>query len=192
MGLSAAILCLAALAPAVARAAPQWAETPYEYVVLDQDIRSTLTDFGRNLGMAVSLSDGVKGRVWGRIDADSAGGFLDRLAEQNGLNWYFDGAVLHVSAAGEYATRVIPTGGLRGNDVIDQMQRLDLADDRFGMRGGTDIVTVSGPPAYVAVVRDLVQNMQPVAAIPDGDDPRVRVFRGRIGSEDVAVADPEP
>lgn len=185
-------MCFCMALPSVAVAAPDWSETPYDYVVLDQDIRATLTDFGRNLGIAVSLSDAVSGRVRGRVEGATAGEFLDRLTDSNGLNWYFDGAVLHVSTAAEYATRVVPTGGLRSDRLIEEMARLDLADARFGIRGGGDTLSVSGPPAYVSMVRDFVQNMQPAPAAPDGDDPRVRVFRGRIGSEEIAAANPQP
>lgn len=185
-------LILCALIPGFAKAAPEWADEPYEYVVLDQDIRATLTDFGRNMGIAVSLSDAVKGRVRGRINADSAGEFLNRLADANGLNWYFDGAVLHLSTAGEYATRAVPTGGLRSAELLDEMDRLKLADDRFDIRGGADVISVSGPPAYVEMVRDFVQTMQPPPAAPNRDHPSVRVYRGRVGSEEIAAVSPTP
>lgn len=175
-----------------ATAAPDWADAPYEYVVLDQEIRATLTEFGRNLGIAVLLSDGVSGHLRGRIDASTAGGFLDRLTESNGLNWYYDGAVLHVSAASEFATRTLPTGGVRSDNVVEQLHRLDLADDRFGIRGAGDVLSVSGPPAYVAAVQQVVQNMQPPPAAPDQDHPYVRVFRGRTGGESIAAANPQP
>ncbi|MDH2326588.1 hypothetical protein QCN27_06880 [Cereibacter sp. SYSU M97828] len=190
--MKAACAVLPLCAPGPALAAPVWSDTAYGYVVLDQDIRATFTDFGRNLGIAVSLSDAVKGRVRGRVDAETAGAFLDRLTESNGLNWYFDGAVLHVSAASEYATRTVPAGGMRSEDVLAEMQRLDSADDRFAIRGGGDVISVSGPPAYVAAVRDVVQNMQPAVAAPDQDHPHVRVFRGRIGGESIATATPQP
>lgn len=183
---------MAMLFAAVGQAAPPWAETPYGYVVLDQDIRATLTDFGRNLGLAVSLSDTVGGQVRGRIEADTAGAFLDRIADANGLNWYFDGAVLHVSTAGEYATRVIATEGVDSASVLPEMQRLGLADERFDLRSDSNggVISVSGPPAYVAMVREFVQNMQPRMAVADGDDPRVRVYRGRVGHDEVTTPQP--
>lgn len=190
--LQAAVALLSTLLASPVLAVPAWSDAPYDYVVLDQDIRATFTDFGRNLGIAVSLSDTVKGRVRGRVDATTAGEFLDRLSDSNGLNWYFDGAVLHVSAASEYATRTVPIGGLRSEDVIAGLDRLEIADDRFDIRGGTGVVSVSGPPAFVAAVRDYVQNMQPAPAAPDQDHPNVRVFRGRIGGETVATAIPNP
>lgn len=167
-----------------ATAAPAWFDTPYNYIVLDQDIRVALTEFGRNLGMPVVLSDVVKGRVRGRIEARQAGEFMERLASANGLTWYFDGSILHVSADTEFVTRVLDAGRLSGEAVEKRMHELGLADERFSVRGSRDgnVITVSGPPAYVAVVDQLVQRMQP-APVVAGDYPRVRVFRGGVETE---------
>lgn len=173
-----------------AQALPDWAATPYEYVVLDQDIRATLTDFGRNLGLAVSLSDAVKGHVRGRVEAQTAGDFLDRISEANGLNWYFDGSILHVSAASEFATRIVATEGADGAAVLPELQRLGLADDRFGIRQSGHMISVSGPPAYVETVRGFIAGMRPATVAAQGDDPRVRVFRGRVGNEETPIPQP--
>lgn len=177
-------------APALADT-PEWAAAPYDYVVLDQDIRTTLTEFGRNMGLSVALSDAVRGRSHGRVDATSAGEFLETLARTNGLVWYFDGAVLHVSAAREFATRILPVNGGDGAAVLRDMRDLGLTDDRFTLRvaEGGRAISVSGPPAYVATVEQAVRTAHPTLAAA-GDDPRVRVYRGRVGIEDVPTAPP--
>jgi type III secretion protein C len=180
----------AVFAQPVAAAQPDWFEEAYAYVVLDQDVRTTLTEFGRNLGIPVVLSDAVKGRVRGRIEATNAGEFLERLSGANGLTWYSDGAVLHVSADTEFATRVLDAGRLNAEQVTRKMQELGLADDRFSLRGARSgrVITVSGPPAFIAAADQLVQRMQPEPVVA-GDDPRVRIFRGGIETE-VVLASP--
>lgn len=171
-----------------AEAAPAWSGSAYNYVVLDQDVRVALTEFGRNVGLPVVLSDAVNGRVRGRIEAKTAGEFIDRLAATNGLVWYFDGSVLHVSADREFVTRVIDAGRLRGDVVANEMRDLGLADERFSLRAARNgnVITVSGPPAYINVVSQLVERLQPEPVIA-GDDPRVRVFRGGVMTEVVAT-----
>lgn len=179
--------------PAIA--APAWFDSAYNYVVLDQDVRVALTEFGRNVGLPVVLSDAVNGRVRGRIEAKSAGEFIDRLADTNGLVWYFDGSVLHVSADKEFVTRVIDAGRLRGDVVANEMRDLGLADERFSLRAARNgnVITVSGPPAYINVVNQLVERLQPEPVVA-GDDPRVRVFRGGVMTEMVSTgpADSSP
>jgi type III secretion protein C len=171
-----------------AMAAPGWAASAYNYVVLDQDVRVALTEFGRNVGLPVVLSDAVNGRVRGRIEAKTAGEFIDRLAATNGLVWYFDGSVLHVSADKEFVTRVIDAGRLRGDVVANEMRDLGLADERFSLRAARNgnVITVSGPPAYINVVNQLVERLQPEPVVA-GDDPRVRVFRGGVMTEVVST-----
>src|ERR671930_240108 len=71
---------------------PSWFARPFQYVVINQDVRGILTEFGRNMGVPVILSDKVGGRVRGQVverakSQESAGEFLTRLAEANGLTW---------------------------------------------------------------------------------------------------------
>ncbi len=188
-GVALALLLAAGLVLASpAEAAPAWSRSPYNYVVLDQDVRVALTEFGRNVGLPVVLSDAVNGRVRGRIEAKTAGEFIDRLAATNGLVWYFDGSVLHVSADREFVTRVIDAGRLRGDVIANEMRDLGLVDERFSLRAARNgnVITVSGPPAYINVVNQLVERLQPEPVIA-GDDPRVRVFRGGVLTEVVST-----
>lgn len=186
-----AFLAMVSFFAVPAAAAPKWFDTAYDYVVLDQDVRTALTEFGRNLGLPIVLSDAVSGRVRGRIEAKSAGEFLDRLSGANGLVWYFDGSVLHVSADREFVTRVLDAGRLSGKEVARQMQEFGLADERFSLRATPSghVIIVSGPPAYINVVEQLVERMQPEPLVA-ADDLHVRVFRGGVMTE-VVVARPE-
>src|SRR5262245_30380884 len=66
---------------------PNWFARPFQYVVINQDVRGILTEFGRNMGVPVILTDKVGGRVRGEVverakrDAgyQTAGDFLTRL-----------------------------------------------------------------------------------------------------------------
>lgn len=159
--------------------ARNWQAQPYRYLVLDQDIRDTLTDFGRNLGLPITLTEAVQGRVRGQIQAATAGEFLDALARSNGLVWYFDGSILNISSDSELQTRVVPTAAGGGQLVVQEIERLGLRDPRFALRvsGDGSVITVSGPPAYIATVGQVATAIQP-EPLADRDDPRVRVFRG--------------
>src|SRR5215467_12656878 len=109
------VVVAAALTAPLARAhamEPKWPTGPYKYLVIDQDIKGVLSEFGRNVDMPVDLSDQVKGRLRGRLPTASAKEFLDSLCESYGLVWYFDGAVLHVNAKAELKTELISIGRL--------------------------------------------------------------------------------
>ncbi|MBY5378370.1 type III secretion protein (plasmid) [Rhizobium leguminosarum] len=180
------LACFLAVLFASARvdaASPGWFATPYNYVVLDQGVRIALIEFGRNLGLPVVVSDKIDGRIRGRIDAKTAGQFVDQVANANGLTWYFDGAVLHVSSDEEFTTRVIDVGRLQPDAVAKEMRAVGFADERFSLQSSPNgnSIRVSGPPAYVNIVGQLVESMQPESSV-NGDDPRVRVFRGGVAT----------
>ena len=86
-----AVLCriplIAALSatPAMAAVEPVWPSGPYSYVVLDQDLRDVLQQFGINAGLRLALSDKVQGHVHGPLPSAPARQFLDSLTQQFGL-----------------------------------------------------------------------------------------------------------
>ena len=173
-----AIAILASTCPAAAGTA-RWYDSRYSYVLINQDVRDALMEFGRNLSIPVILSDKIRGQVRGEIRSETAGGFLDRLTQGNGLIWYFDGSVLHVNTSDEFSTQIINIGRANGGAVIDEIERLGLMDKRFSVRATANApaLRVSGPPPFIAMVKQVVASVQPPPAT-QMDDPRVRIFRG--------------
>ena len=163
---------------------PDWFAKPYSYILINQDIRDALKEFGRNLSVPVSLSEKIRGQVRGEVRAETAGAFLTRLAEANGLIWYFDGSVLYVNSTEEFATQIIDAGRANGAMVIEEVRRLSLMDDRFSIKStpNAPALRVSGPPAFIAMVQQVVSTVQP-PPLATADDPRVRVFRGGQNGE---------
>jgi len=145
--------------------APKWPPGPYKYLVLDQDLKGVLTEFGRNIDVPVDVSDQVKGQLRGELPAAGAEDFLNKLCESYGLVWYFDGAVLHINAKTEVRTELIKIGQVSAKDVAERLNSLGFADVRFPIRTTPDagIVSVSGPPPYRTLVR---QTLAVMAASP--------------------------
>lgn len=138
-----------------------------------------LTQFGANTGLRITLSDAVQGQVRGRLPSVPPREFLDNLAQSFGLDWYFDGAVISISAASEAQARLLPLQGVGFAKLRRGLVSAGLIDPRFQLRPGVspDIVLVSGPPRYLALVQ------QAVAALSSEkeakrDPPSVVVVRG--------------
>jgi type III secretion protein C len=159
---------------AAGAAEPKWSEAPYNFVVVDQNVRDTLMEFGRNNDIPVKLSARVKGRVRGKLPSMTPREFLDRVAADHGLTWYYDGAILHVSAEAESATDIVRPTSMDLASGTRKLEAMGLLDDRFSFRPAPDgsSVTISGPPAY----RAAVQNVLTTATA--ATEPKVRVFRG--------------
>jgi type III secretion protein C len=154
---------------------PKWPSGPYKYVVVEQDLKDALVEFGRNTNLPVKVSDEVSGKLRGEFPAANAAQFLERLCESYGLVWYFDGSLLYINATAELRTEVIDLGPLKASDVAEKLTRLGIADWRFPIRvsPGAGVASVSGPPPYLALLR---QTLGVLAK--QGEDTRVRVFRG--------------
>ena len=178
--------CAGALA-----AEPAWPSAPYTYVVVDQDLRTVLQEFGTNLGLRVAVSDAVQGRVRGRLPALPPRQFLDHLAQVYGLDWYYDGLVLSVSAASEATTRLLPLQGIALGELESGLRSADVLDPRFPIRPGPTpgLVQASGPPRYLDLVQRSLAAMvadRPPPASPAKAEPapltKIVIYRGASAS----------
>lgn len=124
-----------------------WQQAPYPYVAVDQDLRAALLEFGRNLRIAIKLSDDVKGRLRAVSASGDAKAFLERLAQAHGLVWYFDGTTLHVDAQSALQTELVALDGATPAQLDQMLRRLGVADSRFPLRSGGahGVIAVSGP-----------------------------------------------
>lgn len=163
----------------VAAAPVPWNDEPFSYTVVDQDLRGLLTEFGARIGVPVRVSDTVKARVRGRLPPSPPREFLQRLAEIYGLEWFYDGGTLWVSAATESQTKLLRLGPVEFGQLAGTMQELGVSDERWPLRksGDAGIVMVNGPPRYVAMAEQALIALQQRARPPQAGG--VEVFRGQ-------------
>lgn len=159
-------------------AEPRWPSGPYRYLAVDQPIPEALVEFGRNLGIQVRVSDAVKGRIGPGIPTGSAREFLEEISKRYGLVWHYDGLVLNVAAESEMTTELIPLDAHAGEDAAGRLERLRVTEERFPTRVlvDDDMLSVSGPPSYIALVKKVLGIAKPP---PERGVVNVRVFRGR-------------
>jgi len=183
------LLCLVLGGASVRAADGDWQQKPYHYVAIDQDLRSALTEFGRNLRIPVRMGDDVKGRLRAMPASGDAKGFIERLALAHGLIWYFDGTTLHVDTQSALQTELVALNGTSPAQLDQTLRRLGVADSRFPVKSGgvRGVIAVSGPPAYRNHVRQALSQLKSSngaaaanrpAATPADAAAKVRVFRG--------------
>ena len=143
--------------------AETWSQRPFQYVAVDQGVRDVLREMATAVAVPIEISDAVRGQAHGRWAEMGAGEFLGRFARDYGLDWFYDGSLLSVSASSETATRLLPLHGVQVTALRSGLAAAGLLDTRFGLRDGPvpDIAMVSGPPRFVAIVQ---QSLDAVAA----------------------------
>ena len=177
---------------AQAEVTPEWYEQPYSYVVINQDLRGALEAFGRNLGLPMAISSKVKGNAQSNLRAASAGEFLDALCGSSGLTWFFDGNMLHVNSEDEIEISQFEPDGFQRDELQAALDELGVAGKHLSLRSSFhgDGLLISGPPPYMALVQQRIDQMQrPVVDEPAVVRERgVRVFRGSAGIQVVKGA----
>ena len=186
--LAVTFVCVSVLANHSARSAePKWPPELYKYIVVDQDLRDVLVEFGRNIGVHAKISEAVAGRrVRGESTTVGARAFLARICGSYGLAWYFDGTVLHINAEGEIRTELFTLTYIRTDHLLERLNSLGVTDPRYPISttGTVNVVSASGPPPFLSRVRQTVAALEKSMAprhlreVIDGDETTVRIFRG--------------
>jgi type III secretion protein C len=185
----AAGLCLCTAAVPARAAEPAWPPGTYKYITIDQSVRDALTEFGRNIHVPVKLSDDVKGRLSAGMPIGTAREFLQWVCDRYGLVWYYDGSSLAIATEAEVRTEMFKVDPQTIRGVPGRLQELGIMDARYPIKitAGENVVSVSGPPAYIDAVRKalgvLAEPSRPIWAREvdgaSGNVVPVRVFRGR-------------
>ncbi len=177
------VVALALLVAAPVRAADApWAGRDYRYVVIQQDVREVLEEFGRNLSLPVAVSDAVTGEVNGDIDATRAGDFLRQVCAANGLAWFYDGYVLHVATRGELSQRLFDLDGVDRERLLAALARSEIGAplDATLIDDGARL-EVSGPPAWITSVARRLEGLRRPAP-PAGPSGGVKIYRGSVAT----------
>lgn len=132
-----------------------WPDSSYAYYAKQEALRDALATFGKAFGVNTEISKAVSGTINGRLFADTPSAFLDQLATAYGLQWFYHGGTLHVSAAAESVSESIEMTSEDIPALRAALEGLGVFNARFGWGELPDrgVVIVSGPPAYVNLVR---------------------------------------
>ena len=153
------------------------ASMPYNYLSVDQDLREALRYFALNLDIAADIAAGVEGRTGSEIPPGlSRQAYLDYLAAEFRLVWYFDGTTVHVAPSSSVQTEVLSLENNDGTRILSALSRLGLYQPKFrhsyDLKG--KVFLVSGPPSYVDHVKKTVE------ALEKANKTLVTVLRGSV------------
>ncbi|GAB7524100.1 hypothetical protein PBS_30850 [Paraburkholderia sp. 2C] len=154
----AAVLVAAAHAHA---ANVDWSGGRYVYATNGSSVADALSVFAAGQHLPLRISGAVAGVVSGRF-AMPPQQFLDTLCNTYGLVWYYDGAVLQVSTAGEQQRIAIRPNFITPDALLAALDRARVTDTHFPpeVDRTARVLRVHGPASYVEHVRDAAQRFE--------------------------------
>jgi type III secretion protein C len=161
------LFCLLfALGSAVASAAPAtWPDARITMQAQERPLREFLSDLFGAVGMRVSISESVTGKVSGRFN-DKPEAIFAQLVQANNLLPYHDGAVMHIASANEVGGKSIAVAPDEGRAVVAAVTRLgvDGRHQSAQLVGDGRLLKVRGSPPFIRDVEDLVESRRRVPA----------------------------
>ncbi len=174
-----ALLILLISVTPVANAAPiHWKNNRIHYSVESKPLKDVLRDFTASQGIAASVAPTVDGMVSGKFDM-APQAFLNTLASSFGFVWYYDGALLSISAASDIKSIVLRLNYASMDELRMTLDRLGLSDTRYPIvfDDVQHTAVVSGPPYYLQLVSNIAQGMDHNASQVLGT--QIRIFKLR-------------
>jgi type III secretion protein C len=166
------------LAPAGAAAPASWNDTGFSIDTKGMRLGRVLEQFGAAYGVHVNSTIGDGAPLNMRIKAANGTEFLDRLAASGDFRWFYYSNTVYVVPRGDQVSVRLEVGEDAVQDSKAALVGIGLFDTRFGWGELPDegVVMVSGPRAYVDLVRGLLMPDQKPAA-PAQKGKQLMVFR---------------
>jgi len=144
------------------------AEENQGYVANKDGLKIFFDALSSRLGKPVIASKLVaRKHISGEFDFSNPQALLEKVVQQLGLIWYFDGQAIYVYDASELRNAVISLNNITLGTLENFLRNSGLYDARFPLKGdsGTGTFYISGPPVYVELVTSTAKFMdeQPTA-----------------------------
>ena len=147
-------LAVAAL-PAGAAMPVAWKTTNYALAPGEARVRDVLGDLQKTLGLSIEMTPAVQGTISSSGESTTVEGLLNKIAVNNGLNWFVFRNRLYVARESEVEEAHLPAPADQVGELRAYLSGLRLLEDKFGWveMPSRNEVTVIGPPAYIRLVR---------------------------------------
>lgn len=141
---------------ALARVPAEWQNGAYAYAAQETSLRTVLQDFASSHGVNLHMGEIPDSTVNGRLRADSAAAFLDRLALEYRFQWFVYNDTLYISPQSSQVSKRIHIAADAAPDLKQALEGIGLLEPKFGWGELPDdgVVLVTGPPEYVSLVND--------------------------------------
>lgn len=160
---------------------PFWKDAGYIYAANQTPIRKILEDFCDQFGIILEISPSVKGTINGRLAANSANEFLDRLALMRKFRWFVYANTLYVSTLNDNVVEKLGINSESSSEAKQALIGIGLFENRFGWGELPEeqSVIISGPAEYVKLVKKVIG--KPETKKIDSD---IMIFRLKYANAD--------
>jgi len=170
--------------------AGQGVDAALSYMVVRQPLTQFLVQLGRDAGIQIVVSGGVKGEIEVTWLEGEPLAILQNLAARYDMEWFAFNDVIYVSDASESPMRLVRLGEISAAAAQDALGAAGLLSDRFMVSEtaqGTALA-LTGPPKLLGLSEAVIESLMVAPEVVQ--DNRIIVRRGSaVSLEPMRVGD---
>ncbi|WP_296426759.1 hypothetical protein [Yoonia sp.] len=170
--------------------AGQGVDAALSYMVVRQPLTQFLVQLGRDAGIQIVVSGGVKGEIEVTWLEGEPLAILQNLAARYDMEWFAFNDVIYVSDASESLMRLVRLGEISAAAAQDALGAAGLLSDRFMVSEtaqGTALA-LTGPPKLLGLSEAVIESLMVAPEVVQ--DNRIIVRRGSaVSLEPMRVGD---
>ncbi len=170
--------------------AGQGVDAALSYMVVRQPLTQFLVQLGRDAGIQIVVSGGVKGEIEVTWLEGEPLAILQNLAARYDMEWFAFNNVIYVSDASESLMRLVRLGEISAAAAQDALGTAGLLSDRFMVSEtaqGTALA-LTGPPKLLGLSEAVIESLMVAPEVVQ--DNRIIVRRGSaVSLEPMRVGD---
>jgi general secretion pathway protein D len=152
-----------------------WGKRTYTHVAANQPLVDLLREFASDQGLNVIFSPEViksNVRISGSFPAQAPETFLNRVARDNRLFWYYDGTSLYIYLNDELKSRFVSLSKVEPGTVAATLRTMGIPLGRSKIRylPRERLLYVVGPPRLMELIEEVIKTLQaasPPSAAPE-------------------------
>jgi type III secretion protein C len=157
-------------------------DTPYSHFSRKEPLAAVLADFARAQGFSSVVSETLEGTLSGRFEKIAPHAFLKSLERAFDVRWYALDTTLYFYRANESRRSLVAAPNMGDENMAAQLVALGLVSPQLPLENpvpGDGLMTVSGPPAYVAQIQAAAEELEKAS-----DRNVMRVFKLKYANAD--------
>lgn len=139
-----------------------WKEKAFHKTVQEEKLSYFIKEFSFLHGISCHVHENVVGTISGEFSNSNPSSLWERLVEENGLHWYFDGVEFYVQKAVPLDSLIIKNSLFKKKELESFLKEFGYEGNSFRVQSvpSTEMLLLRGVPSFIEKIKPLISELE--------------------------------